>query len=485
MARVVARQKQIPYLLIVFVFLFVISTVLAVMAFMEKDELLATIDKLESVKNALASDAQLLDEKTDLPIKMAAYRKEIATNSSAETVVQRYQAEIQQLATAINGSTTYAEADQGYQSLKTLKTRVEPRLLKADNDAVAALINHNAPMLANITGLRDEVIRLMLELNLTRERQQAETNRLNSQLTQYRSDLATVQQQAETLNATVAAVTAGRADEKDRVISQLNDQLQSAIAENRSLRQELSSQIQNLASATKDNRDLVRENERMLMLLADAYSEELHEGQVINPDGYIISVDGDTCYISLGAEDGVIPDLVFSVYADQAADQEGPKARLVVKNVLDESSECTILEGTSSNPVASGDLIADIAFDPDRTWTFVVVGTFDLSGGERPTERGAQQVRYLINKFGGEVLDEVSINTDFVVMGEEPELPFEPAEDAQPIEIRLYNNQMQAYEEYQAVRNEALRLNLRILNANRFLERLGYIPTKTLTYDED
>jgi hypothetical protein len=452
---------------------------------MDRDELTLQIQELQRIKNALASDSHLADTKTDLPAKLAEYEKEIRTNSSAPTVAQRYEAEIKQLANAINGSSDFAEAQAGYVSLRDLAQRVNPSLSKQDNATLSALLKPNESLLVNINRLYSNNGNLMQELALTRERHQNELARLNGDLAQYRSDLASTQQEIANLNTTIAAITAGRADEKDATIARLTEEVANLKATNQTLHQEVSRHVQNFASATKDNRDLQRENDRLLLVLADALREELHEGQVINPDGYIISVDGNTCYISLGEEDGVIPDLVFSVYADQEADQEGPKARLVVTRVLEDSSQCTILESTSSNPVSQGDLIADIAFDPDRTWTFVVVGTFDLSGGNHPTERGAQQVRYLVEKFGGEIQDEVSINTDFVILGQEPEMPFEPAEDAPPIEIRLYNLQLQSYEEYQAVKEEAVRLGLRILNANRFLERLGYIPTKTLTYDED
>jgi predicted nucleic acid-binding Zn-ribbon protein len=485
MARVVARQKQIPYLLIVFVFLFVISAALAVMAYMDKDTLTQRIAELEDMTNALASQSQLSDDTTDLPEKLEEYRNSVRAGNRDKTVVSQYQEELRTLAGALNGSTNFDDAMAAYDALADLANTPDVRLSPDDNERLAALIQPQASLMTNVEALHTEVADRMQELNRTNNGYQARLRDLNSQNAQLLTARAAEEQRVREADNRLQLLLAGRDDEAARAYQQLEEQYNAEVNTNRQLRRELSRLNAGLQSANGDIRELEHQVDDLTLRLANAYREGFHEGQVINPDGTILSVEGDTCYISLGADDGVIPDLVFSVYSGPDTEQEGPKARIVVRRVGEESSECVILESVTTNPVAEGDVIADIAFDPDRTWTFVVVGNFDLSGGDNPTARGAQQVRYLINDFGGEVVDEVSINTDFVVLGEEPELPFEPAEDAQPIEIRIYNNQLQAYEEYQAVRNEALRLNLRILNANRFLERLGYIPRQTLTYDED
>jgi len=48
----------------------------------------------------------------------------------------------------------------------------------------------------------------------------------------------------------------------------------------------------------------------------------------------------------------------------------------------------------------------------------------------------------------------------------------------------IYEATLRQRDEYLEVKQEAIDLRLRILNTNRFLERIGYVPVKTLTYEE-
>ena len=90
----------------------------------------------------------------------------------------------------------------------------------------------------------------------------------------------------------------------------------------------------------------------------------------------------------------------------------------------------------------------------------------------------------LLEEYGGELTDTIDAQTDFVIMGYEPEQPTEPLDDDQ-INWTNYYRAQREYDEYHDARAKALEMQIRVLNTNRFLERIGYVPSKTLTYEED
>ena len=91
----------------------------------------------------------------------------------------------------------------------------------------------------------------------------------------------------------------------------------------------------------------------------------------------------------------------------------------------------------------------------------------------------------LIKRSGGKIVQDVGIDTDFVIMGHQPPEPPNPGIEADPTVIRVYDEKMDIYTHYRNVIRQAEALHVPILNTNRFLERIGYVPIKRLTYEED
>ncbi|HMO27244.1 MAG TPA: hypothetical protein PKB10_13355, partial [Tepidisphaeraceae bacterium] len=92
------------------------------------------------------------------------------------------------------------------------------------------------------------------------------------------------------------------------------------------------------------------------------------------------------------------------------------------------------------------------------------------------TPADAEVIKRLITQWGGQVQQQVNVNTDFVVMGIEPELPEYSDEDVRNdplIAARMAEAERQL-QEYEAVRDRAIELNIPILNQNRFLYLVGY-----------
>ncbi|KKK60355.1 hypothetical protein LCGC14_3025190, partial [marine sediment metagenome] len=144
-------------------------------------------------------------------------------------------------------------------------------------------------------------------------------------------------------------------------------------------------------------------------------------------DGKIakVLIDEQIVYIDLGTRDNVKPGLPFAVYAkDQPIPTTGKgKASLEVINVGPNTSECRITKAATEDPIVEGDLVANLVYNTSRTYRFVVEGEFDLYGEGRTDPLGNRRVRSLIERFGGKVVDMVSVDTDFVVLGEEPTRP--------------------------------------------------------------
>jgi peptidoglycan hydrolase CwlO-like protein len=208
------------------------------------------------------------------------------------------------------------------------------------------------------------------------------------------------------------------------------------------------------------------------------------EWLVTKPSGKVAKVllDQEICYINLGEKDRVTAGLAFSIFSAQTGvPKDGkPKAKIVIVNVGATTSECRIVESKKDDSIVEGDLIVNLVFSSTRTYNFVVEGEFDLYGTGRADPLANRHVRAMIERFGGKVADEISISTDFVVMGDEPPRPPKPAEDAPPAVWKIYNERMKAYNYYKQVKATAVSLQIPVLNTNRFLAYSGHVPKKRL-----
>jgi hypothetical protein len=208
------------------------------------------------------------------------------------------------------------------------------------------------------------------------------------------------------------------------------------------------------------------------------------------PDGRIVRVPGnDNVFIDLGEGDGIAPGLTFEVYdrftgvpginpEDDVANLDEslmPKGKASIEIVRPgkRQSECRIIRQSSAQPVIEGDIVANLVFDRNTKYNFVVFGNFDLDQDNIPTPRDAEVVKERIVKWGGRLQDEVNVNADFVVLGFEPEVPAQ-TEDETATEIAEREKKQKEADAYQEVVAKAKDLNIPILNQNRFLYYTGY-----------
>jgi len=459
MARVVQQRTGPPYFLIIMVFLFFVASILAVLFHLEGDKLKKSSAKTAETLKKVAGRDDLQDAKIVQMIKR--YDTPEPGERRGITVVKRLEGKIETLTQLITGTTTTAEgaADKADAAFREIKSR---RGLVSE---VLDLFKQRNALQADLKD-RDSRIRQKTD-------ELAEKSRLVERLTKdFEGKIAAQKEQVDLLEARLTA--AHEKYQKD---------LEQAREEWQRQRDELN---KNIVVKTRQIAKLQRQLDKMKQQIAnlrDRIREAQPRGDPMKvartPDGKVMSVvqEQEFCYISLGSKDRVTPGLTFTVYPPTGIPADGKgKASIVVAEVGEDTSGCRIVQQDRDDPIVDGDVIANLAFDPTRTYTFVVEGVFDLHGKGRATSEGAEEARALIKQFGGKVARQVSIDTDFLILGTEPARPQQPPEGAPSQVWQAYRDQLKIYERFNETMADAQNLQVPVLNTNKFLAFIGYTP---------
>jgi hypothetical protein len=200
-------------------------------------------------------------------------------------------------------------------------------------------------------------------------------------------------------------------------------------------------------------------------------------------DGRIISVPGHgIVYVDLGQRDSLTPGLTFEVYdalegvPPLVADELSKgKASIEVTKVGEDTSEARVTHLSPGAILAEGDKIANLVYDRNTRYNFMVYGNFDLDQNGAPTPQDGEVVKRLITQWGGKLMDRVNVDTDFAVLGAEPALPqFTRDELNDPFNAKKLADAQTSLDQYLEIRDTAARLRVPILNQNRFLYLIGY-----------
>ena len=205
------------------------------------------------------------------------------------------------------------------------------------------------------------------------------------------------------------------------------------------------------------------------------------------PDGIIASVASeDIVYINLGLGDHIVPGMTFEVYSrregipkqeDLMSEENMPvgEASIEVEEVLASVSQCRVIKTQPGQHIAEGDLIANLVYDRNTKYNFVVYGDFDLGQTGKPKKGDNQKIAALVTAWGGHVQKNIDVDTDFVVMGAEPKIDqFTDEELTDPLNRQMKQNETAAYQAYQSELERAQKLGIPIMNQNRFLYFCGY-----------
>jgi len=205
------------------------------------------------------------------------------------------------------------------------------------------------------------------------------------------------------------------------------------------------------------------------------------EVAAFKPDGKILLVDAQKkiVHINLGSNDRIYRGLTFAVYDKSAPiprDGKG-KAEIEVYSVEDRISIARIVSSERKNPIIENDTIANLIWDSNRPNTFVIAGDFDLDGNGDIDINATEKLKALIEKWGGNVEDAITIHTDFLLLGSMPEIRKKPTfeeTEADPTAMERYENSLKRFERYKESQNQADKLGIPIFNYDRFLYLTGY-----------
>lgn len=187
-------------------------------------------------------------------------------------------------------------------------------------------------------------------------------------------------------------------------------------------------------------------------------------------------------YLNVGNKDHVYTGLTFSIFDRNAPIPEDGKGKAEIEVFRVDETSCVakVLSSSKKNPVIKNDIAVNMIWNSKTSNTFMVMGEFDFDGDGFTDRNGTEKIKQMIKQWNGRITEELSINTDFLVVGEEPESMGEPTR--QEIE-----NDPQIEQEYEAsalktikyheLLEKAKTLSVPVFNTKRFLRLIGYETT--------
>ncbi|MFN7022417.1 MAG: hypothetical protein ACK4WH_13965 [Phycisphaerales bacterium] len=416
---------------------------------------------------------------------------------------------------ASNAKKQVADLEQGTQEFIRLEERGRDTVVRfkdpakrAGKSVVTYLIENQGRIMGMVTGSSgdsaDDIAKKFGEttapnlLALVRE-QRTQIDSLTRQLADANAakdrahadkiaEVKRVQSIDEQMKSTVAALNAelGRyKDEVDALRSSINDYKATADQQVQKIRDESSAREADL------NRQLdtaQRENvlnKSLIQKLQDELKGKRVTGQseYALVDAKVIAVNAfdGTAVIDVGRKNKLTLGMPFAVYSEPTAIRpdertgeypEG-KASVEVIKVDDDTATVRILREKKGNPVVRGDVLANAVYDPQKTYVFVIYGNFDTNRDGRATQQEQTDYRAKIASWGGKVMDDLSGEVDFLVLGERPVLPPEPASTA-PVEVvDEYLRLQRSAKRYDELFRKATETSIPVLNENRLNTLIG------------
>ena len=460
---VVRTRSAPPYLALLFVGLWIISTVLAIWFYINDGRTSDDLKKAQSDLSSIATPQERMTVAQDL-------LKEKTPNVSTALGVAESQINSLKNAIGVQGSVPEITAPSNgliAQALVRAGLPANGTLIDGFNSLASkyrAETDRTRSLTANLKSLQDEV-------DADKKNYDATAQSLQQSIDQLKGQVST---------ATGATGSADQARQQaiadyEKKLSDMRDQQE---AERRKTVLETQQLQDQLGQANLRIANLQDEIEKYRPTSNTNVGREA-AGKIVRA-----ATGSGEVYINLGRRDHVSPGLTFAVYDPQTGvrfdtDQDAAgKGSIEVLAVGDNESLCRVTKGTPGQAIQSGDLIANPVYqhDKNRQFHFVVVGDFDLDGDgiATPPERG--RLIQLIKAWGGVIDDKLSTQTDFLVAGSRPASPVvsteEPAAAGSRADERI--KEQQSYDDTIA---EAKRSTVPILNSNRFLAMIGYYNT--------
>jgi len=460
------------YTLIIFVGLFIASTTVAVIYYVKAEEHRTATENLQNEIRDYATN----QERTDVG-------RNIGSRLSGSTWLGTMITRLDNMVTLIVG---------GVPGDKSAEVKAD----NANNEAQTALelarkyINIADP---NTTGLIPIIKAIAAELESTKKLQLDTQKSLDEKLAELKNVNEANTQKEQALLA-----------EKEKLLQDVEQAKQDYKELQDLLRQSTEEQVKNLTvqvqelTATKeameDRLDL-KEAElaeaQQEMKLAKEQITKIEPGPdqevlAYQPDGKIILVDNNAkvVHLNIGSNEHVYRGLTFTVYdRGTSVRQDGKgKAEIKVFDIADTYSAARIIDSELTKPVLLGDIVANLIWDSTRTNVFAIAGDFDIDGDGQTDYDAIERIKALIEKWGGRVDPNISIDTDFLILGQIPMVGGRPTLEEQqqdPTALQKYETLIQRLNQYNTMQERAQALWIPILTYDKFLYFIGYKTTSS------
>ena len=465
------RRKQsnaMLYTLITFVGLFIVATTIAVIYYVEAEDKRTRLEETRGTIDELADSREL-----------NALGSIVGTRTGRTTWLSTMVDHLDTATSMIVGGvpeTTSAEV-----KVNNAKTKVANALKSARE-----YITITDP---NTTGLVKIISDLISELNKTIDAKEALQKDLNNQIAQfdiakkaYSNKEQVLEEEKNRLQALVNQMQADYADLQARLQKSTTDQIEN-----------YRRQLDQVKADLKEKEGTLLKTQAELNMTQDIMRQAQEEVRNIMPppdpealaqiaDGKIILIDDQAkvVHLNIGTDQHVYRGLTFTVYDRSGAipkDGKG-KAEIEVFDVADTYSAARITESDPKKPVLLGDIAANLIWDSDKSNIFVIAGDFDLDNDGNIDENAPGRIKSLIEKWGGKVVDEISVDTDFLLLGDIPQVPDQQPtleqQELDPRAMQRYETRLAQLNNYNQLQNQAQALWIPIFRFERFLYFIGY-----------
>jgi hypothetical protein len=463
------RRKQsnaMLYTLITFVGLFIAATTIAVIYYVKAEEhRTAEADLLREI------DEIAKDERGTLPGKVG---ERLPRTSYMGSMI----AYADDALTMIKGGVP--EPDSAEVKVKNVKAEV--------SDALSIAKNHIDIGDPNTIGLIQAIKSLAAQLD----------NTIKSKLATEKL-LAEQQERLKEADKVNAEEETRLLAEKDKLQAQVTDVEQKYADLTVLLRKTTTEQVQALTKERDQARDELKslndallETQALLQTAQSRIREAEDEVARIEPgpdsgvlahqlDGKVILVDNEAkvVHLNIGSNEHVYPGLTFTVYdrgTSVPKDGKG-KSEIKVFDVSETYSAARIVKSELDKPILQGDVVANLIWDADRTNVFVIAGEFDIDNDGQLDADGINKIERLVKKWGGEMTDSISIDTDFLVLGNQPTVLRKPTLEEEEVDLRAtakYEASLQELSRYNQLKDQAQSLWIPVFTYEKFLYFVGY-----------
>ncbi len=368
---------------------------------------------------------------------------------------------------AVGQKTTGNERD----TPKTLATSIAATLDGTSSSNLQALV----------AALKDEIAQL-------KKAKEASDSARTRALTDQANEVELTKKQKADFDSAVAAMSGDINKYKDGVDA-LRGQLNKAMADMTGTIAKIKAEFEDREAEL--NTRLTRSGDELLQ--AQTKISELKkklEGQLFKPgdeaslvDGEVIGLDpiDNNVFINRGRDSRIVLGLTFEVYTNASAIRPDPstgeyprgKASVEVIKIDQSSAVCRVVRNPRGNPVVKGDVVANVVYDPKKSYKFMIYGNFDTNRDGVATPDESADIRAMVEGWGGMVVDSLAGDLDFLVLGTKPVTPPQPPATASADIIREYLRLVRVVKEYEELQRQATATSLPVLNQNRLYTLVG------------